>query len=132
VNELLSWIHRAVVYAGLGALAGSPERPPEQPFQAVHMLILHQSSDEKKLLAAMADLNGAIAKGGCPPCAYHLWKAYGQVSGTFNYTWVSNWPGRVIYEKVHATPEYEAATKRHPDLDGLLNGQVYNRYVEVK
>jgi hypothetical protein len=129
---LKSWIRHGVVCAGLGSLAFSQQRPPDEPFQAVHMIVVRQADEEKKLVAAMADLNSAIAKGGCPACTYHLWKTYGQQSGPFNCLWISNWPGRDIYEKVHAATEYTAATERHPEIVAIINGQLYNRYVEVK
>jgi hypothetical protein len=116
VNKLTSRIRRTVVYAGLGTVAVSQQSPPDQPFQAVHMIAATKADDEKTLVAALDDLNGAIAKGGCPVCIYHLWKVYGQKSGPFNYLWTSNWPGRAIYETVHASAEYIDATNRHPEI----------------
>jgi len=53
-------------------------------------------------------------------------------SGACNYLWISNWPGRDIYQKVHASAEYAAANGRHPEMGPIVSGQVYNRYVEVK
>jgi hypothetical protein len=132
MNKSMSWMLRAVVYAGLGSLAVSPQSPPDQPFQAVHMIASTKADDEKKLVAAIDDINSAIAEGGCPSCIYHLWKTYGQQSGPFNYLWISNWPGRAIYEKVHTSTEYIDATNRHPEIAGIVSGQIYNRYVEVK
>jgi hypothetical protein len=132
MNKLTSWIRRTVVYAGFATLAVSQQTPSEQPFQAVHMIASTQAGDEKKLVAAMDDLNNGIAKGGCPPCIYHLWKTSGQRSGPFNYLWISNWPGRAIYEKVHAAREYIDATGRHPEIAAIRSGEIYNRYVEVK
>jgi hypothetical protein len=132
MSGLISWIRHAVLFASLASLVASQQRPPEAPFQAVHMLTVRQADEEKKLLAAMDDLNSAISKGGCPACIYHLWKLYGDQAGPFNYLWVSNWPGRAIYEKVHLTTEYVAATQRHPEIQAIIGGQIYNRYVEVK
>jgi hypothetical protein len=125
-------MRRAVVYAGLGSLAFSQQSPPEMPFQAVHMIAATKADDEKKLVGAMDDFNSAIAKGGCSPCIYHLWKTYGQRSGPFNYLWISNWPGRAVYEKVHSSEEYIDAERRHPEIGTIMTGQIYNRYVEVK
>lgn len=80
----------------------------------------------------MEDFNSAIAKGGCPACNYHLWRSYGQQAGPFNYLWISNWPDRATYVKVHASTEYNAATNRYPEIGAIMSGQIYNRYVEVK
>lgn len=131
MNRSISWIRYAIAFAGLAAPAVSQQPPPETPFQAVHMLMIQQTGEEKKLLAAMEDINSAIAKG-CPACTYHLWKVYGDQSGPFNYMWASNWPGRAIYEKVHLTTEYIDAMQRHPELQTIIDGQIYNRFVEVK
>jgi hypothetical protein len=132
MKNALKWIGRAAVLAGLGSLALSQERPPDQPFQAVHMLTV-LPNEEKELLAATEDINRAIAKAGCPACIYHLSKVYGQPVGPFNYLQISNWPGREIYEKVHNSEEYNAAGKRHADILNIVyRVEVYNRYVEVK
>ena len=132
MNRSMSWMRRAIVYTGLASLAVSQQTVPDQAFQAVHLIASTKADDEKKLLAAMDDFNSAIAKGGCPPCNYHLWKSYGQQSGPFNYLWISNWPDRATYVKVHASTEYNAATNRHPEIGAIMSGQIYNRYVEVK
>jgi hypothetical protein len=132
MNKLMSRTLRAVVYAGLVSLAVSQQSPPDQPFQAVHLIAATKADDQQKLLNAMDDLNSAITKGGCPACIYHLWRTYGQQSGPFNFLWISSWPGRALYEKVHASAEYIDATRRHPEIGDVANGQIYNRYVEVK
>jgi hypothetical protein len=132
MHKLMSRTLRAVLYAGLGSLAVSQQSPPDQPFQAVHLIAATKADDEKKLATAMDDLNSAIAKGGCPACIYHLWKVYGQQAGPFNFLWISSWPGRDVYTKVHASTEYMDATRRHPEIGDAVNGQIYNRYVEVK
>lgn len=132
MKNAMRWMGRAVVYASLASLAMSQERPPDQPFQAVHMMMV-LPGEEKQLVAATRDINSAIAKAGCPACIYHLWKVTGQTVGPFNYMQVSDWPGRDVYEKVHASEEYKAAGKRHGDiLSVVYRVQVYNRYVEVK
>lgn len=132
VKKMRSWVGRGIVFAAFGSLAISQQRPPDQPFQAVHMIVIRQADEEKKLLTAMDDINGAIAKGGCPSCVYHLWKSYGQQAGPFNCLWISNWPGRDIYEKVHGAADYIAASGRHPEIGAIMGGQIYNRFVEVK
>jgi len=130
--HLMSWIPRVVVSVGLASLAVSQERPPDQAFQTVHLSVARQPDAEKKLSAALDDLNNAIIKGGCPPCIYHLWKTYGQQSGPFDFLWVASWPDRATYENIHATPLYNAAWNKHPELGAIRSGEIYNRYVEVK
>ena len=127
---VMTWPWRAAICLGLASLLSSQQRPPATPFQTVHLLVVRQG-EEKKLVAAMADYNVAIAKV-CSPCVYRLWKVEGAQSGPFNYLWISSWPGPEVYEKVHESTEYAAASNRHPELEEVLKGQVYNRYVEVK
>jgi hypothetical protein len=105
--------------------------PPDQPFQAVHLINLKSADAEKTILAALTDINQAIAKAGCPKCAYHLWKVSGTQAGNYNALWTSSWPGRDVYTKVHNSAGYQAAINRHPDLDPIMQAQIYNRYVEV-
>jgi len=112
--------------------AQNNDQPPAQPFQAVHLIKVTSPAGEKTLAAAMADMNAAIAKAGCPKCAYHLWKVTGTQAGDYNYLWTSNWPGRDVYVKVHSSAGYQAALKKHPEVDEISKTQIYNRYVEVK
>ena len=88
-------------------------------------------TDASPLLAALTDINAAIAKAGCAKCSYHLWKVYGTQSGGYNYLWTSSWPGRDVYIKVHQSGDYQAAIKRHQDIGEVMKTQTYNRYVEV-
>ena len=115
----------------VSAAAQSLEMPPNEPFQAIHLINVRSANEEKALLAAMADINAAIARAGCEKCAYHLWKVYGTQSGNYNHVWMSSWPGRDVYIKVHMSAEYQAVAKRHQDLEPILATQTYNRYVEV-
>jgi hypothetical protein len=125
---------RLVLCAAIGlvsAAAQNEDVPPDQPFQAVHLINLTSAGEERALLAAFADINAAIAKAGCPQCAYHLWKVYGTQAGGYNYLWSSSWPGRAVYLKVHMSAEYQAAIKKHQDMEKTMASQTYNRYVEV-
>ena len=47
------------------------------------------------------------------------------------YMWESSWPSGAVYDEVHKTPAYQAATEKHPEMDELMKTEVYNRYVEV-
>src|SRR5215469_12271860 len=115
----------------VSALAQNDDMPPDQPFQAVHLINLPSAEAEKSLLAALTDINTAIAKAGCTKCGYHLWKVYGTQAGPFNYLWTSSWPGRDVYMKVHQSADYQAAINRHPGMEDVMKSQIYNRYVEV-
>jgi hypothetical protein len=120
------------VTAGLlPAVAQNQDAPPTQPFQAVHLIKVASPDAEKSLLAALIDVNKAIAKGGCAKCEYHLWKVFGTQAGDYNYIWISSWPGRDVYVKVHSSADYQAAINKHPELEKIMDTQVYNRYVEV-
>jgi hypothetical protein len=120
-----------VAIAALPAVAQNSDVPPDQPFQTVHLINMPSPEAEKTMLAAVTDLNAAIAKAGCPKCIYHLWKVTGTQAGKFNYLWNSNWPGRDVYVKVHNSDAYQAATKKHEAIEKFMESQVYNRYVEV-
>ena len=115
----------------VSALAQNNDMPPDQPFQAVHLINLPSAEAEKSLLAALTDLNTAIAKAGCAKCGYHLWKVYGTQAGGYNYLWMSMWPGRDVYIKVHESADYQAAINRHQGIEDVMKNQTYNRYVEV-
>ena len=131
MKNLTTWVGCALVYAGLGTMAMSQERPPDQPFQAVHMMMV-QPTEEKQLIAATREVNAAIAKY-CAACIYHLAKVYGETVGPFNYMQYSNWPGREVYAKVHNSEEYQGAGKQYGNVLSLIyRVQIYNRYVEVK
>ena len=123
----------ALCVAGLlrPALAQNNDEPPNQPFQAVHLIKLPTDDAAKAFAAALADINAAIAKAGCRTCVYHLWKVYGTQSGEHNYLWISTWPGRDVYNKIHNDAGYQAAINRHQNLNPAQDTQIYNRYVEV-
>ena len=133
MRNTLSPIPSLAFCAGLivmTAMAQDLGLPPDQPFQAVHLISV-QPTAEKALLAAFADINMAIATAGCPQCAYHLWKVSGTQTGVYNYLQISSWPGREVYLKVHNSAEFNAAGKKHPEVAPYFHAQVYNRYVEV-
>jgi len=122
--------------AALGSAVWSPvvsgqEAPPDQAFKAIHLVTLPADVSESAFLAALTDVNQAIAKAGCEACGYHLLKVHGHQSGTYTYIRESAWPGRAVYEKVHADAGYVAANKRHPELGKVAEKEIYNRYVEV-
>ncbi len=112
----------------------SQDSPPAEPFQAVHLLWIdvQQPNAEKAVLAAIAELNQAIVKAGCAECTYHLWKVVGATQGSYNYVQVSSWPSGAVYDKVHNSPEYLAASKNWLNLRSVVTREVYNRYVEVQ
>lgn len=127
--------HRLALCFGLAAAgAMAQDSPPVQPFQATHLLWidLQQPNAEKTVLAAMAEMNKAIVKAGCRKCVYHLWKVAGEPNGNYNYLQISFWPGREVYDKVHNSPVYTAASKSWETLRSVVKGEVYNRYVEIK
>jgi hypothetical protein len=122
MNQSILWMRHMIVYMGLASLAVSQQTVPDQACQALHLIASTTAEDEKKLLSAMDDFNRAAAKGGCPPCIYHLWKTYGQQSGPFTYLWISSWPDRATYVKVHTSAKYNAATNRHSEIGDIVNG----------
>ena len=115
----------------LPTLAQNNDEPPNQPFQAVHLIKIPTDDAAKAFAAALNDINAAITKAGCRTCIYHLWKVYGTQAGDYNYLWTSTWPSRDVYNKVHSDTGYQAAISRHQDLNLAQDTQIYNRYVEV-
>ena len=127
-------LFRLAFCSTLGLVFGGAQNqdvPPDQPFQAVHLINLPSADSEKAFLAALTDINAAIKKAGCAKCAYHLWKVTGTQAGSYSHIWISNWPGRDVYVKVHNSAEYQAAINKHKELEPTMDKQVYNRYVEV-
>lgn len=106
--------------------------PPSQSFSAVHTFLV-RAAEEKQFIAAVQDINGAIAKAGCPSCIYRIYKVSGDRVGPYNYLQISEWPSGDIYTKVHNSAEFAAAQKRQDAITGTVyRAQIYNRYVEVK
>lgn len=130
-NQML-WICPLAVCLLSSLPALSQERAPDQPFQTVHLTTSGDPGAEKALIETVRDLNDVIARSGCPKCIYHLYKAYGEPSGVVTFLWTANWPDRATYERVHEAPAYNAAWARHPELASVRQGEIYNRYVEVK
>jgi len=108
------------------------QEPPAAtgPFKSVHLVKL-TDAQVVKLQAALADMNAATAKAGYRETRYRLYKVTGKQSGTFNYLWESSWASGEVYQKVHTDPDWLAAAKKHPELDALRKGEIYNHYVEV-
>jgi hypothetical protein len=127
-------LYRLVLCAAvtLGGVYAQNQDIPNEPFQAVHLFHLKTPDSEKPLLAALADYNKAIAKAGCPQCAYHLLKGISEKDGVHNYLWISHWPGRDVYIKVHTDDDYKAVEQKHPEIEGVFEKEIYDRYVELK
>ena len=134
MNSVTAQFYRLVLCAALtpGCVLGQ-DAPPLGPFQAVHMLRvdLQRADAEKTMLAAIAEMNKAIAKAGCPECIYHLWKVSGTQNGSYNYIQISHWPGSAVYLKVHNDPGYTAASGKFSELRSVVQEEVYNRFEEV-
>lgn len=120
----------AVALAILVISPAAQEAPPTQAFKAVHLTNL-TPQQVTALQAWMADMNAVIAKAGHPDVRYRLYKITGKQAGKYEYMWESSWPSGDVYKKVHDSPEWTAVVQRHPGLDGLLQDEIYNRYVEV-
>jgi hypothetical protein len=108
--------------------------PPAGPFEAVHLIRVKPGSPdaEKRMLGALAAMNEAIVKAGCESCIYHLWKADLVSTDAYTYIQISFWPSGEVYDRVHSSPAYAAASNKWPELRSLLATEIYNRYVEIK
>ena len=126
--------HRMLLLVLLVAVLGTgpraQESAPREAFKAVHLVTL-TSTEMATLLAALADLNTAVAEAGHPEIRYRLYKVVGKQVGNHNYMWESSWPSGAVYDRVHNSPAFQAATKKHPEMERLMKNEVYNRYVEV-
>ena len=128
-------LHYLALFVGLTAsCALAQDVAPVGPFHTVHMIRIdkQQAGAERAMLAAIAALNQAIVKAGCAECTYHLWRVEGEQQGTFNYLQISYWPGREVYDKIHNSPGYEAASKTWLLLRSAVTLELYNRFVEIK
>ncbi len=107
---------------------------PDQPFQAVHLLWVdvHQPSAEIAVRSAIAGLNQVITKAGCPECTYHLWKVVDAAQGSYNYVQVSQWPSGTVYDKIHNSPEYIAASRNWENIRSVVTRETYSRYTEIQ
>lgn len=127
--------HRMLLFVLLLALLGSgpgaQDRAPTEAFKAVHLVTL-TSADVATLLGALEDVNAAVAEAGHPEVRYRLFKVVGKQTGNHNYMWESSWPSGTVYDRVHQGPAFQAATKKHPDMERLIKDEVYNQYVEVR
>ena len=119
-----------LLVAILGTKPHGQEPPPAEAFKAVHLVTL-TSADAATMLAALADVNAAVAEAGHPEIQYRLYKVVGKQAGDYNYMWESSWPSGAIYDRVHKSAAWQAATKKHPEMERLMKNEVYNRYVEV-
>lgn len=113
-------------------VARAQETPaPPGPFKSVHLLKL-TDAQVATLQAALVDLNAATAKAGYPETQYRLFKVTGKQSGNFNYLFESSWPSGEVYQRVHTDPDWLAVAKKHPEIETLRKGELYNHYVEVQ
>jgi hypothetical protein len=119
-----------LVWTAFTCPLGAQEPAPSAAFKAVHLMNL-SPAQETALLAAIADTNNVLADAGHPEIRYRLYKVLGKQSGQYNYLWESSWPSGALYDEIHKSAGFEAAVKRHPDLEVLMKDEVYNRYVEV-
>ena len=132
---LLQRLIFCTVLAAGWLLAQGQDTPPQEAFQAIHLIRVDTANHpgaEKTMLAAIAEMNKAIVKAGCKTCIYHLWKVVGDSAGQLNYMQLSNWPGREVYEKVHNSAEYNEASKNWESLRSVVADEGYFRVVELK
>ncbi len=116
---------------GSPALVAQMSAPaPSEGFKAVHLVSL-APSQESSLLAALAEVNAAVAQAGHPDIQYRLYKVIGKQDGKYTHMWESTWPSGAVYDQVHKHAAFDAATKKHPEIEELMKDEVYNRYVEV-
>ena len=119
-----------VLFPMCAARAQTQDATPKGAFKAVHLVNLKTPADVATLQSAIADMNTAIAKAGAKDVRYRLYKVTGTQAGIQAYMWESSWPSGEVYDKVHKSAEWIAASKKHP-LDAVTTDEIYNRYVEV-
>ena len=117
-----------VVMASIGPGRARAEGPA---FKTVHLFNL-ASGAEADLLAALDEVNQAIAKEGYPDCRYRVWKVQGDQQGSHAYLWESTWPDRAVYAKVHDAQSYQRAIQRvRSAIEAPLKDHVYNQYEQI-
>ena len=131
MRQVHSLVLHLVVIAAFATPALAQDAPPKEAFKALHLVTLKSAADVTTLQAAIADMNKAVATAGHPDIRYRVYKVFGKQAGAHNYLWESSWPSGDVYQKVHEHPEWVAASRKHPELEALMKGEVYNRYVEV-
>jgi hypothetical protein len=119
-----------VLLAICDARAQTQDATPKGAFKAVHLVNVKTPADVATLQSAIAEMNGAVAKAGAKDVRYRLYKVAGTQTGSQAYMFESSWPSGEVYDKVHKSAEWIAATKEHP-LDAVTTDQIYNRYIEV-
>jgi hypothetical protein len=120
----------AMICGATTMLAQPPAPAPSEGFKAVHLVSL-TPTQESSLLAALTDVNAAVAQAGHPDIRYRLYKVSGKQSGKYTHMWESTWPSGAVYDQVHKSAAFETATKKHPEIEELMKEEMYNRYVEV-
>jgi hypothetical protein len=131
MTQVRSLIPRLVLITFLGTTVLAQDPAPKEAFKTVHLVNLKSPPDVAALQAAIADMNKVVANAGYRDVRYRLYKVSGKQAGAYGYLWESSWPGGDVYNKVHSNPEWIANSKKHPELEGLMKDEVYNRYVEV-
>ena len=119
-----------VLFSICDARAQTQDATPKGAFRTVHLVNLKTPTDVATLQSAIAEMNNAVAKAGAKDVRYRLYKVTGTQTGSQAYMWDSSWPSGEVYDKVHKSAEWIAATKKHP-LDAVTADQIYNRYIEV-
>ena len=104
---------------------------PIGPFKTVHLMVVPPGK-EAILMAAVKDFNRGFAEQGCSSCVYRIFKAAVAKDSRYNYMMTADWPGRDEYLKIHASPAFEAASRRNPIMGDLADTEFYGRYVEIK
>jgi hypothetical protein len=131
----MSLLSRLLSCVGLAcSLFAADAPPPVGPFQVIHYFQLDPAKPDAQVtvMRAIAELNDGIAKGGCPECAYHLWKVADQHPGPYDYLLISSFPGRAMYDQVLSSAEFKSVFKNWPILRAVVQRESYNRLVEVK
>src|SRR5689334_8075793 len=95
----------SVVCGLMSGMSPGRVRAEGPAFKTVHLFNL-ASGAEPDLLAALEEVNQAIAKEGYPESRYRVWKVQGDQQGGHAYLWESTWPDRTVYSKVHDAQSY--------------------------
>jgi hypothetical protein len=120
----------AALFIAAAIPAAPQDAPPAGAFRAVHLVSLTPQQVEV-LQAWMADMNAAIDKTGHKDVRYRLYKVIGKQAGAYEYMWESVWPSGEVYRKIHDDPTWRAVGAKHPNVNALLDNEVYNRYIEI-
>ena len=97
-----------------------------------HLFNLPDSITEADVIAALREVNSAVAEAGYPDAGYLLWKVTGEQSGEYIYLWEGNWPNQEAYRSIHDDPAWLNAFGSNESVFGVIaEAQVYNRFIEL-